>query len=383
MTPASNRDPLRLLMDRNPAPNDEVEAATGTEERAAMLKLARERATQGTDRPNLGRGSSFLSRRRGVRLVAVGLVAAAILTLVTSLGGSGDRSGAGVGYAAAAVRVAEVNPRILVTASGWSINHVEPLEPDSGETQFSDGTSELDITWYPAHLYDDYREGRSHVDGPDTPIEVLGVTGTMVQYGEGDFATMLPPQGDVFVEIRGYLRSEDAYREILSSLETTDVDTWLAAMPADVVQPDDQGAVVASLLQDVPLPPGFDLDGLEHQSVLNADGLRLKVADTVACGWLDSWAEAHASGDEAAMAEASKAMATADDWPVMLERPVSGGHSRAILDFARQISDGHLDQSFGSVIATNENGVSYGYGPAYAVVLSCDSMTKRRMDDLP
>lgn len=377
----SDRDPLRTLADRDPAPIDGVEEEFVQDQRAMILTLAKERGEGRRDRASLGTLPSSEPPSWTIRLAGLSVAVAAVLTLVLTLGGSSDRAGVGVEFAAAAVRVAEANPRILVTAPGWSITHVEPLEPDSGETQFSNGSGELSITWYPARFYQDYREDRANVEGPAVPIELLGETGTMVRYGGADFATMLPPQGNVFVEIRGDLGSEDAYREILGSLQSTSVETWLAAMPPGVVQPDEQDELVDSLLMDVPLPPGFDLGRLRDQAVLNPDGLRYKVADSVSCGWLDSWAAANASGDDAAIADAVDAMATADEWPVMQERPVLGGHSKSILSYARQISNGRLDRSFGGVVTTTEEGVSHEYGPAYALPLSCDSMVKRRVEE--
>lgn len=369
-----NTDPLDELARRNPATTEEVAAELDTDTRTEILRQAKRRGGSGSD------VTMMRPRQRGLRIAAGAALAAAAITLVLAARDSGERpDGVGLNFANAAIRVAEVNPRILVTAPGWSITHVEPLTPDSGETQFSDGTSELSIHWYPARLYERYLEDRANV-GPQVDTEVLGVTGATVHYGDSDYATILPPDGDVFIEIRGRLGSEDAFYDILNSLETTDVATWLGAMPAEVVRPGEQATLVHSLLSGVPLPPGFDLEGLAHQAVLNPDGLRLKVASSVACGWLDAWAEADRIDDRAAMAKAVEAMATAERWPVMQERPVLGARSRTILEFGEGIADGRLDRTFGGAIVTNENGVSYAYGPGYALSLECDSMTRRRIE---
>ncbi len=369
-----NPDPLDELARRNPATTEEVAATLDTDKRTQILRLAQRRGGSGSDVPMVRPG------RRGLRIAAGAALVAATLTLVLAARDSGERpSGVGLEFANAAIRVAEVNPRILVTAPGWSITHVEPLEPDSGETQFSDGTGELTIHWYPARLYERYLEDRANV-GPLVDTEVLGVTGATVRYGDSDYATILPPDGAVFIEIRGRLGSEAAYYAILNSLETTDVATWLGAMPAEVVRPGDQAKLVHSLLSGVPLPPGFDLEKLANQAVLNPDGLRLKVATSVACGWLDAWADADEIGDRAAKANAVEAMATAKSWPVMQEHPVLGARSRTILELGEGIADGRLDRTFGGAVVTNENGVSYAYGPGYAVILQCDSMTRRRIE---
>jgi hypothetical protein len=374
MTSPRNLDPLEELAGRNPVTAEEVAGTLGADERAEILRLAKRRGSAGSNvtmvRPGL----------RGRHLAAGAALVAAAITLVLAVGDSRERpGGVGLDFANAAIRVAEVNPRILVTAPGWSITHVEPLEPDSGQTQFSDGASELSITWYPARLHDRYLQDRAEV-GPQVDTEVLGVTGVTVHYGESDYATILPPDGDVFIEIRGRLGSQNAYYDILNSLETTDVATWLGAMPAEVVRPDEQAKLVDSLLSGVPLPPGFDLQELADQAVLNPDGLRLKVASSVACGWLDAWADADKIDDRAAKAQAVEAMATAESWPVMQERPVLGARSRTILELGEGIADGRLDRTFGGAILSNANGVSYAYGPGYALSLECESMTRRRIE---
>lgn len=61
----------------------------------------------------------------------------------------------------------------------------------------------------------------------------------------------------------------------------------------------------------------------------------------------------------------------------MGEAAVKRTSGKGILEFAGQIAAGRLDRSYGGVVTTSENGVSREYGPAYAVVLSCDSMEKR------
>ena len=47
-------------------------------------------------------------------------------------------------------------------------------------------------------------------------------------------------------------------RPMLASLHEVDVDTWLSAMPASVVQPAQQAEAVDEMLAGIPLPPGFD-----------------------------------------------------------------------------------------------------------------------------
>lgn len=369
-----SRDPVQILAERNPAKLGDVERNFTAADRAVLLDRVRRSADADSHR----KPQAWFTRVPWAARAAVGAtILIAIGAYLIGGGGSAQSPTVGPQFAAAAVRVAEVNPRILLAEPGWKIVHVEPLQANSGETQFSDGTSTLAITWYPARLYADYREDRARLPVPDEANEVLGLTATTVHYGGSKYATMLPPQGDVFIEIRGDLGSREAYDAALASLQMTDVDTWLSAMPADIVRPDQQPQLVESLLEGVPLPPGFNRAKLENAAVLNPDGIRYEVADQVACGWLDSWAAADAAGDEKAMAAAVAAMQGAASWPVLREKPPNGDTKKIILRLANEIAHGRLDRSYGSAMSTDEDGKTFEYGPAYALRLSCDSVTKR------
>ena len=122
--------------------------------------------------------------------------------------------------------MAEANPRLLVTAPGWKIVRADEFEPDSGELTFSDGSRRFDIHWYPAQMYDEYLRDRATVSTPEHGV-LLGRRATTVDYTREEYATMLSPQGSVFIEVRGRLGSRGAYDEILDSLRPVDVDTWL------------------------------------------------------------------------------------------------------------------------------------------------------------
>lgn len=377
--PAPEDPILRRLARLDPASGDELSGEEREAARERAIRLGEQESLEDVRRHGTGHGRSRWMPIRLAGVVGVGWLIALLIVL-----GGGEPTGTGTGpeFAAAAVRVAEANPRLIVAQEGWSVDYADQFEPDSGETHHTDGTSELQITWHPARFYQDYRQDRARDPGPDVPIEVLGLQATMIQYGEStNFATMLPPQGDVFIEIRGDLGSEDAYREILDSLEQTDVETWLAAMPPSVVQPSEQEVIVDALLGDVPLPPGFDLERLRGEARLNREGLVLEIGTSVACGWLDSWAEATKRGDEAAAAAAVAAMASSGEWPALTEPGFQKAKADLIGEYARQIADGRrIDREFGSV-GSVENGVEYEYGPDYANALGCDSIIKRRVGD--
>lgn len=374
MNPAQPKpDVLRTMAAFNPVRAEVAVSATELERAMAIAIRRGEGQPVGTvrSRPRLRTALGV-----GVSLACVGVIAAVILLT----GGSASHPERPA-YAAAAVKVADANPRILVTAPGWKITSANQFEPTDGEIQFSDGDHKLDMTWYPAKLYGEYLEDRAEVSPPETST-LLGHTATTVYYGHrGGYATMFSPFGRIFIEIRAFVDDRHTYDEILSSLQQVDVDTWLAAMPPQVVQPSEHAAVVDEFLKGVPIPPGFDVEALRDDSAVG-DRLAIanKVISAVACDWLDRWAAATKSGDAAAAREASEAMATSHEWPVLHDFPPGRIRAQAIWQYADQIQHGRLDTSFGGVVVVEEDGTKYEYGPAYANALGCNSLRKREVN---
>jgi hypothetical protein len=117
----------------------------------------------------------------------------------------------------------------------------------------------------------------------------------------------------------------EAFKAWLASLRSVDAETWFSAAPDSVVLPADGERVVASMLEGVPLPPGF------HVSFIRAVGLvkdryqlGAAVTGTIACSWLRLWSEARQHGNVAAVQEATDAMATAKTWPILQEMDKNG-----------------------------------------------------------
>jgi hypothetical protein len=318
----------------------------------------------------------FGRRRRVVAVAGLAVVVALAAAIVLSGGFSAGRH---PDYAEAAVKVAEANPRLLVGEPGWGVVDAGEFEADEGETTFSDGAHQLALNWYPARYYRSYLDDRGQVSTPQRS-ELLGSTATTVDYGRNEFATMLSPQGDVFVEVRGRFASRAEYDQAVGSLHRVDVDTWLAAMPPSVVGPDQRAGVVAGMLREVPLPPGFDLAGLQGEAaVLNHYALAVKVADTVSCAWVERWIEAKRGGDPRGAQEAVDAMSGAAGWPLLsrMEAEEPGGWAINIRASGRELAAGHLNRdAAGSMV--NPDGSGYELGPVWAVKLNCTSHYWRR-----
>jgi hypothetical protein len=304
----------------------------------------------------------------GLGLACVVLAAAVFLLT----GGSVDsvRDGGHPTYAAAAVKVAEANPRLLVTAPGWSIVHARGFEVDSGELIYKHGgqpafgpdAPQLELDWYPARFYRSYLRDRAAGTsrGQVTPVvsTLLGIKATTFHYAgqRPNFSTILAPQGSVVVEIHASLGRE-AYEAVLRSLRQVGVDAWLAAMPTEVVQPATRSAAIGQMLRQLPVPPGFDPSVLQSDSVLSDRFMLGKaVAGAVACEWLRRWAAATREGSDAAAREAVDALGTARRWPVLLrmvrERGFEGnvlplhgqGWPSQIVAAGREIAAGHLNR---------------------------------------
>ena len=308
-----------------------------------------------------GRGGIF--RRHRVAAVGFGLACAVVIALLVVLGGGSVDSvkdGGRPTYAAAAVKVAEANPRLLITAPGWSIVHANSFETESGGLTYKkaghptigpDHVSAV-MNWEPASLYRGARRGYRR-DGKATQVRVLGRQASAFQTNSGStYLVVLPPQGSVFVTLS--LPAEE-HEALLRSVRAVSVDRWLAAMPPEVVQPTDESEVIASMLNGVPLPPGFEVSSVESERVLiNRYELGQAVAGAVACGWLESWDAAKRVGDTATAEAAVAGMSDARRWAVLLQMvhekgfkgevlPANGtGWPSYIVEAADEIAAGHL-----------------------------------------
>jgi hypothetical protein len=363
--------------------------------------------------------SGAFSRHRGASLGLGGLVGVALVAaLILLSGGSVDsvRDGAHPTFAAAAVKVAEANPRLLITAPGWSIVHARSFEVERGELIYKNdghplygpGGRQLNLTWNPARFYRD-RLGEAghaccHVSTPMAST-LLGQRATTFAYPEQhpNYATILSPQGHVFIKVNGSFGSKQEYEAALHSLRPVAVEAWLTAMPAEVLRPAARSATIARMLRGVPVPPGFDVSALrfngnsEREDVgafaLQSEGaltgrfmLGKAVAGAVACGWLQRWRSATRAGDGAAAQEAVYAMTTARRWPVLLQMvrekgfrgnalpPHGQGWPSEIVTAAREIAHGHLRRK-PAIKTVYVKGRPAGYltpaGAAPASVLGC------------
>lgn len=142
----------------------------------------------------------------------------------------------------------------------------------------------------------------------------------------------------VFVELRGDLGSEAAYRELVGKLKPVSVQEWLDAMPPSAVKPADNKQTVDGMLEGLPLPAGFDKAPLYQQTVSDRYDVGATVTGAIACGWLDQWTAAKKAGDTAKVTEAVNAMKTSHTWKVLLEMDNQGGWSSVLWRHADSIA---------------------------------------------
>lgn len=275
-------------------------------------------------------------------------------------------------YAAAAVRVAEQNPRILVTASGWKVRTVEGFSPTSGEMTFQLGPDQwreaptygeagslvgrsrvndaprFEVTWYPRDQYEAYRADRARENGLQR-LPVLDRSSQMISYAAGDHAVILPPEGKVFLELRGWVGDEAAFKRFLAEdIEQVGVDAWLAAMPESVVTSGSADKAATAILADIPLPPGFDLGSVAGGVALDSYQYGAKVTGAVTCGWIAEWDRARRAGDDAAAQRAADALGTSRQWKVLNDMNAEGDYPEAIWGYADQVQAGVFPEGYRS-----------------------------------
>jgi hypothetical protein len=300
-----------------------------------------------------------LERRRARRRrLTRALVAAAVLAVGVAVGvpaliddsgqepaGKGHVVQAGgqdtIVYTAAAIKVAESNPRLLIDEPGWKATTVYGFAKDEGTINFTKGDRQVEMNWYAAAQYDGYYEDRNEVSDRE-PITVDGQPGSRVVYTAGDVAAMLEPEGSTFAEIRssGFDSTADVLKTF-AAIKHVDVDTWLAALPPEIVTPGKTAEIVDEILADVPLPPGFDKTALTDLGVNSRYHVGAAVIDGVVCGWLDDWLRADDVGDVAGQRKAVGALRSAHSWKILAEMDApDAGYSEGPWSLADEIAVG-------------------------------------------
>jgi len=371
----------------NPLPSEALAALDlGAGEAALGRALAAESAVAGE---TVARPAGTRRPRRSALVAAAGAVAAAVVAAIVLLVGGGA-SESQRAYGAELVRFAESSPLLLLEGPGWRVQDIyeaghgrylpkgsagagsmefvigRPVPPDSVRI-LPDGTErglapasvrqrKVELSW----RTDDLGFGWGAVPHPihlpvlDTTALVNTRAGRIVIQdaagrhviesggpGDREMAAVWKENGYV-LELRAAVPDRAAFEERLGWLTRVDLQTWLDAMPANVVKAADHDAVVREMLKGIPVPVSFD-PGMVPDEGLTTSRYQVgaAVTSTITCLWFRQWGEARRTGDPAAAAEAEKAMATSRHWPILHEMAKEGGYPKLIRELAAEMPRGY------------------------------------------
>ena len=308
------------------------------------------------------------SRRRIIALAGVAAVAASAVVIVQP---GGDDSPA---WAAEVLAVAEVAPLLLVDNPEWEITSANEFSVEYGALTFSDGDSELTLSWLPESSYASLLSDRQQSSDLEEEVVVAGHPAILMGKSDKDTFTAVWQQHGYAVEARGRDFSDRAdYDEALSLIHEVDVDTWLSAMPEDVISPENGDEIVAEMITDVPIPDSVDPATLGGGDVVvDRYGLGAHVTSTVVCAWIDQWITATDAGDDASADEAATAMAGSHEWAVLEEMNADGDYPEMVWQFADAIANGGTltdGTHLAAETPTDGNGAT---APAYRISLGCE-----------
>jgi hypothetical protein len=303
------------------------------------------------------------ARRRWPTLGFASLGCAAVLAAVVLLsGGSLDSVGGNAypGFAEAAVKVAEANPRLLVTAPGWKIVEARSFQPTDGQLYLADGKDKIHLFWAPASSYKEFDRAGTHPRAGRQvgTATVAGRRATTIYEPHtrlGAYSqAILQPEGGIFVELEGAFDKPE-WERLLRSVRAVGVADWLRAMPGEIIRPGAISTETADMLRGIPVPPGFDpVAAVSPSELTNRFQAAKSLTKAVTCGWVERWIGARHSGDTPTATEAVEAMSGAAHWPVLLQMVREKGYQgttlpapgylwpTSIIKIANQMAAGHL-----------------------------------------
>jgi hypothetical protein len=281
-------------------------------------------------------------RRLLIGVAAAAAFAAAIAGPTFALRG-GDKATVTPGsHSAPPAATSSLTPGVLLDDPAWTISHVDENGSATGdivdgEISFTSSKQELEVHWRPAKDYQDYYDDRLDVSKP-MPFVLFGRTGAQFTYSKDDFAVMTPPQGKLFLEIRGQGGNKAAFAAAVAKLKQVPLDQWYAAMPASVVTPDKAAAVTEQILADIPQPAGFDPSTLRVNGAMDYYQFGATVIGKVTRAWLKDYVSARKAHDEKGMATVDKALSTNGKWKTLQKMDEEGAYSQVIREYADKVA---------------------------------------------
>ncbi|SCF17023.1 hypothetical protein [Micromonospora chokoriensis] len=291
-------------------------------------------------------------RRLWVRRLAGVVTAAAVLVSVVPVSmvvrgqaeGEGVSpivsAGAGAVFSRSAMEAAERSPRLLIDRVGWTVVALSEFSENMGVVRFRRGGRELEMNWYPAYAYTD-RYANQRDAGPGRSVRVDGWPADAFQSLSGDFTVLVRARDSLVVEMKTSANwSRKDLDRVLADVVRVDARTWLAVLPAEMVEPVRERA--AKVLADVPLPPGFDVGALEEIGVSDSYHFGVAVTSRVGCGWIAEWQRARSVGDEAGVRRAAGALRSSHGWRVLRDMDKAGDWPEVFWEYADEVAGGTL-----------------------------------------
>ena len=267
-------------------------------------------------------------RRHWPRLVAAAAAAAVVVATGAVINVRGNDDGR-TAWAAELVEFAERSPLMLIDDPAWQVTYADENGND-GELRFTSGQREAELAWQSgplSKLLDDRLDtGIDH-----GPHGVVNGTATIVQYdGSDEYAALWEADGRV-LEFRTQASNVDEFTGLLDTLAVVDVDSWLTALPASVIEAADQPAVISDILAGIPLPDGFDTSSLADDArIKNRYQLGARVVSAVSCAWIEQWVNATEAGNADAAQQATEAMDTSSQWAILQEMNELGEYGNVL-----------------------------------------------------
>jgi hypothetical protein len=343
-------------------------------------------------------------RRLGLLLAgaAVAAIAAAIVVLAGDTSEHPSRA-----YGAELVRFAESTPLLLLERSGWRVEDVYesprgPFRPrgsaGEGSMEFVTGKPipeehirttrvgkpehvkgsrgavymkfrakgmlppavrqrKVELRWSRRPLASEleYAHEAPHLHGQHwVRLPVLGATADVDtraewfvnQGGPGDRQmTAYWSEDGYLLELRAAVPNLAAFEERLAWLTKVDSQTWLEAMPPQVVKAADHAAAVREMLRGIPLPDSFSPSLVPTAGITTGrEQVQAAVITTVSCLWFRQWGGARRTGDRARAGEAERALSTYERWPLYRELDRAGRYpDELIAELVAPLPNGHYE----------------------------------------
>jgi hypothetical protein len=346
------------------------------------------------------------SRRRRPRHLALALAGAAATAaaIVILAGGSSERPSPA--YGAELVRFAESTPLLLLEGPGWRVEdvHEAPRGPHRPRGSAGEGSMEfvtgkpipdenirstqvgkpehikgstgvymkfrekgmlpaavrqrkVELRWSRRSLASElgYAHEAPHLHGQHwVRLPVLGTTADVDtraewfvnQGGRGNRQmTAYWSEDGYLLELRAAVPDLAAFEERLRWLTKVDSQTWLGAMPPQVVKAADHDAAVREMLRGILLPKSFNLSRVPTAGITTSrDEVQTAVIGTVSCLWFRQWGEARRSGERAEAGEAERAMSSYKRWPLYRKLDRAGRYPAELIpELVAAMPSGHYE----------------------------------------